>query len=115
MVKGSIASLKVALRFWLIGTPVPALAGTVKLTVGGDAQSNGIGIQGNRASPRQRPAFHRGAGLQRDRGQSQDVSLEGRNRSQSRGTADLPIDIGRLGAAAQDDFATDGRGQSGSH
>ena len=34
IVEGSIASLKVALRFWLIGTPVAALAGTVRVTVG---------------------------------------------------------------------------------
>src|SRR6185503_13024760 len=34
MVKGSIASLKVALMVWLIGTAVAALAGTVALTVG---------------------------------------------------------------------------------
>src|SRR5437867_434090 len=34
VVKGSIASLKVAATFWLMGTPVAALAGTVKLTVG---------------------------------------------------------------------------------
>ena len=34
IVKGSIASLKVALRFWLIGTPVAALGGTVRVTVG---------------------------------------------------------------------------------
>src|SRR5207237_5087826 len=34
VVKGSIASLKVAAIFWLMGTPVAALAGTVKLTVG---------------------------------------------------------------------------------
>src|SRR5437899_716870 len=35
IVKGSIASLKVALMVWLIATPVAALAGTVELTVGG--------------------------------------------------------------------------------
>src|SRR2546429_241990 len=35
MVKESIASLKVALMVWLIGTAVAALAGTVALTVGG--------------------------------------------------------------------------------
>ena len=34
MVKGSIASLKVAAIFWLIVTPVAALAGTVRITVG---------------------------------------------------------------------------------
>src|SRR5213082_37879 len=34
IVKGSIASLKVALMVWLIGTAVAALAGTVTLTVG---------------------------------------------------------------------------------
>src|ERR1041385_7747022 len=34
MVKGSIASLKVALMVWLIGTAVAASAGTVALTVG---------------------------------------------------------------------------------
>src|SRR5437870_3575775 len=35
IVKGSIASLKVALMVWLIGTTVAPLAGTVALTVGG--------------------------------------------------------------------------------
>src|SRR5690349_15660501 len=35
MVKGSIASLKVALMVWLMATPVAALAGTVRVTVGG--------------------------------------------------------------------------------
>src|SRR5213082_2189473 len=35
IVKGSIASLKVALMVWLIGTAVAALAGRVALTVGG--------------------------------------------------------------------------------
>src|SRR6266571_899578 len=35
MVKGSIASLKVALMAWLIATAVAPLAGTVTLTVGG--------------------------------------------------------------------------------
>src|SRR5439155_537880 len=35
IVKGSIASLKVALMVWLIGTAVAPLAGTVALTVGG--------------------------------------------------------------------------------
>src|SRR6185503_9116695 len=39
MVKGSIASLKVALMVWLIGTAVAALAGTVALTVGGIVSS----------------------------------------------------------------------------
>src|ERR1043166_3791007 len=34
IVNGSIASLKVALMVWLIGTPVAEFAGTVKLTVG---------------------------------------------------------------------------------
>src|ERR1044071_7214095 len=34
VVKGSIASLKVAAIFWLTGTPVAAIAGTVKLTIG---------------------------------------------------------------------------------
>ena len=34
MVKGSIASLKVAAIFLLTATPVAALAGSVKLTVG---------------------------------------------------------------------------------
>src|SRR5437667_431689 len=34
-VKGSIASLNVALMVWLIATSVAPLAGTVKLTVGG--------------------------------------------------------------------------------
>jgi hypothetical protein len=34
MVSGSIASLKVALMVWLIGTVVAPLAGTVTLTVG---------------------------------------------------------------------------------
>src|SRR5947199_130089 len=34
VVKGSIASLKVAAIFWLIASPVAALAGTVKLTIG---------------------------------------------------------------------------------
>ncbi len=34
IVKGSIASLKVALMVWLIGTAVAPLAGTVALTVG---------------------------------------------------------------------------------
>src|SRR6185369_862614 len=34
VVKGSIASLKVAAIFWLMATPVAAFAGTVKLTVG---------------------------------------------------------------------------------
>src|SRR5439155_790655 len=35
IVKGSIASLKVALMVWLIGTAVAPLAGTVAFTVGG--------------------------------------------------------------------------------
>src|ERR1051325_11954378 len=35
VVKGSIASLKVALMVWLIATAVAPLAGTVALTVGG--------------------------------------------------------------------------------
>src|SRR5207302_654838 len=35
IVNGSIASLKVALMVWLIGTAVAPLAGTVALTVGG--------------------------------------------------------------------------------
>src|SRR5947208_6594258 len=35
IVKGFIASLKVALMVWLIGTAVAPLAGTVALTVGG--------------------------------------------------------------------------------
>src|SRR5256885_1576757 len=34
IVKASIASLKAAAIFWLMATPVAALAGTVKLTVG---------------------------------------------------------------------------------
>src|ERR1043166_2654567 len=34
VVNGSIASLKVAAIFWLTATPVAALAGTVKLTMG---------------------------------------------------------------------------------
>src|SRR2546429_20666 len=34
-VKGSIASLNVALMVWVIATSVAPLAGTVKLTVGG--------------------------------------------------------------------------------
>ena len=34
IVAESIVLLKVALTFWLIGTPVAAFAGTVKVTVG---------------------------------------------------------------------------------
>src|SRR5947207_11707248 len=34
IVNGSITSLKVAAIFWLMATPVAALAGTVELTVG---------------------------------------------------------------------------------
>jgi hypothetical protein len=35
IVAGVIATLKVALRAWLIGTPVAPLTGTVEITVGG--------------------------------------------------------------------------------
>jgi len=35
IVEGVMATLKVALRAWLIGTPVAPLKGTVAMTVGG--------------------------------------------------------------------------------
>jgi hypothetical protein len=35
MVAGSMASLNVALRAWLTGTPVARLTGTVEITAGG--------------------------------------------------------------------------------
>src|SRR4029077_16095910 len=41
IVKGSIASLKATAIFWLIGTPVAAMAGAVKLT-GGAVVSAGM-------------------------------------------------------------------------
>src|SRR6185369_4705609 len=78
-------------------------------------QSNGIGIQSDRGSPGQQPAFYYCTGGHGDRGHSQYVSLEHRARSQSRRTADLPENVRRSGAAAQDHLATDSGGERGGH
>src|SRR5437016_10635767 len=48
---------------------------------------NGIGVQCHRSRPGQQSAFHCCAGRHGNGGQSQDVSLEDRGRSQSRRTS----------------------------
>ena len=67
-----------------------------------------IAVQRDRANPGQRPAIQRGTGQQRDGLIGHDGSLENRGRPQGRGTAHLPIDVGRFGTAAQDYLATGG-------
>src|ERR1700693_6399931 len=85
----------------------------------GGRHCNGAGLYSHRSRPTARPgkqsASHRGAVIHRDADSSQDVSLEAAGRTKSRGTADLPEDVFRLGAAAQDNTGTGTHGERGRH
>ena len=70
-----------------------------------------VAVQGDRAVAGQRSAGESCAGIERDRLQRQNRSLEYRVRSQGRGAADLPEDVLSLRIAGQNNLRTSQGGQ----